>query len=286
MRSPAAGEIRDLVRSRRMIEVVLNLDGTAEGDVVGANEVWPPVRDQQCAFGRPRTYAFDLGQASDRVVIGESAQLKLGEATVPETFCELTHRTCLLAGQAELVEHLRIGGCELAGIWHRAAKAFKQAPEDCRRRDHRDLLSDDFKDERAEEVERRPSLVPCPRVERRIFIDHPGEYRVSSSQIGKRGDKGLRPLRRHSLSRLLRGAAVVLHQRVPITKPIRTDKSVVRVRAPGWCSCSPRASAGGRSPGVGAHVHPGIAGRHPGDGLLVPVGVAGSGEADELAFPR
>jgi hypothetical protein len=38
VRSPAAGEIRDLVRSRQMIEVVLNMDGTAEGDVVGANE--------------------------------------------------------------------------------------------------------------------------------------------------------------------------------------------------------------------------------------------------------
>jgi hypothetical protein len=31
----------------------------------------------------------------------------------------------------------------------------------------------------------------APRDERRIFIDHPSEYRVCSSQMGKRGLKGL-----------------------------------------------------------------------------------------------
>jgi hypothetical protein len=29
-----------------VIKVVLNLDGAAEGDIVGANEVWSPVRDE------------------------------------------------------------------------------------------------------------------------------------------------------------------------------------------------------------------------------------------------
>jgi hypothetical protein len=90
-------------------------------------------------------------------------------------------------GQPEFAQHLWIDSCELAGSWHRAAKAFKQAREDGRRRDHRDLLPDDSEDERAEEIERWPPLTPCLRVERWIFVDHPGEYRVSCSQMGKRG---------------------------------------------------------------------------------------------------
>jgi fermentation-respiration switch protein FrsA (DUF1100 family) len=50
------------------------------------------------------------------------------------------HRTCFPAGQAQLVEYLRVGSCQLVGIWYRAAEAVEQAPEDGRRRDHRDPL--------------------------------------------------------------------------------------------------------------------------------------------------
>jgi hypothetical protein len=43
---PAAAQIRDLVGSRQMIEVILDLDATAEGDGIAANEFGSLVRDE------------------------------------------------------------------------------------------------------------------------------------------------------------------------------------------------------------------------------------------------
>jgi hypothetical protein len=79
-----------------MIEVAVDLDGPTECDVVGADEVWTPICDEERAFGRPRTHAFDLGQACNCFVIGESTQLVLGETTVSKAFRELTHHSCFL----------------------------------------------------------------------------------------------------------------------------------------------------------------------------------------------
>jgi hypothetical protein len=103
-----------------MIEVVLDLDGAAEGEVVGADQIWSPMRDEQRAFGGPRANPFDLSQACNRIVVGQTTQLELGETTVSKAFRQFTHRTRFLARQPKLAEDLHVDGRELGSIWHTA----------------------------------------------------------------------------------------------------------------------------------------------------------------------
>jgi hypothetical protein len=61
-----------------MVKPVSNLDCVAQRDVVGANEIGPLQRDEQRPFGRPGADPLDGCQLSDRLVIGETAELGLG----------------------------------------------------------------------------------------------------------------------------------------------------------------------------------------------------------------
>jgi hypothetical protein len=81
------------------------------------------------SFGRPWPNAFDLSQACDRVVIGKTTQLELGESAISKTLRELTHGTGLLTSQAELTERLHVDRCKLVGVRRRSSKALKQADE-------------------------------------------------------------------------------------------------------------------------------------------------------------
>jgi hypothetical protein len=97
------------------------------------------------------------------------------------------------------MQSLLADGRDLASIRHPTTEMAGEARENGGRRDHRDLLADDLKDQSAEQVHGRQLLHPDVRVEIRTVIDQLGQHRIGRVQPGESCADLLRPRCRHAL---------------------------------------------------------------------------------------
>ena len=147
---PALRDGAHLVRAGQPVELVSDLDGLAQGEVTGQDDVLAAERDDHRALNGPRPDAGDLGQRGDQLVVRQGAKRFGVEPSVGQPLGEVAQRGDLPPGQPGLAQVARVDLEQLAG---RRQAAAEQLPDPRDRppgdRDGQ-LLAGDLEQQRAE----------------------------------------------------------------------------------------------------------------------------------------
>ena len=183
---PLLGDGHDLLLRGAVIELIGGLDGLAQCEIAGQDDVFTLQRDDEGALHGPRANARNSGELGHQLVVRQLAQgigvqpaVRHPPGQVPER-ADLPPRE---PGRAELVglDAQQLGGCRKPPAEH--GLDARQGPPGGR---DGQLLPGDLEQQRAEQVHRGQLGYPRPGIEIRPVVDEPGQHRVRPAQVRTR----------------------------------------------------------------------------------------------------